>query len=144
MKPVDDRVQIFLDQTGDVFAWVVKNLQTSAEYFCGQITLGIMQNNEVIAGVVLSNIRENVDVWMTIFALDKKWCNRRILRALFGVCFDVLKCRRASVRVDASNQKSVKLIEGLGFHKEGVLRAFEDNGNDAIIYAMFNNECLWR
>ena len=48
------------------------------------------------------------------------------------------------MRVDASNQKSVKLIEGLGFHKEGVLRAFEDNGNDASINAMFNNECLWR
>jgi len=144
MTHQNEAVQIFFDKDGVVFNWVIKNLKTSPENFLGQITLGVMKKGEVIAGIILSNIRENVDVWLTIFASDKRWCTRKVLRAVFGVCFDLLKCRRASVRVDALNQKSIKLIGGLGFQKEGVLRAFEESGNDAIIYSMLNNECQWR
>lgn len=139
-----DAVQICFDKTGDVFNWVIQNLETSPENFAKHITLGIMLEGKIIAGVILSDIRENVDVWLTIFSDNKRWCNKRILCAIFGVCFELLKCRRASVRVDEKNQKSIKLIEGLGFQKEGVLKGFEDNGHDSIIYAMFNNQCLWR
>ena len=136
--------QICFDKTGDVFNWVIKNLKASPENFSRHVTLGIMLDSEVIAGVILSDIRENVDVWLTIFATDKRWCNKRILRAIFEVCFELLKCRRVSVRVDEKNFKSIRLVEGLGFQKEGVLKKFEDNGHDSIIYAMLNNECIWR
>ncbi len=136
--------QICLDKEEKIFCWVLKNLHATPDDFGKHITLGIMLSSEPVAGIILHSIRKKRDVWLTVFAENKRWCTKRILRAVFGVCFDLLKCRRVSVRVDAQNFKSIKLIEHLGFVKEGVLRAFENNGHDAVIYSMFNNQCQWR
>jgi len=138
-----DRAVIFLDNTGAVFDFVLKGLGAKKEEFCGCVTLGVKIEDKVIAGIIYSSLREGRDVWLTIFSNDKRWCNKRILNAIFKVAFDFFKCRRVSVRVDACNTKSRRLVEGLGFQKEGVLRAFEDNGHNALIYSMLKDECLY-
>ena len=94
--------------------------------------------------MIFNDIRVFQDVWLTIYTNDKHWCNRRVLKAIFYIAFNFLGCRRASVRVDATNKKSRKLVKRLGFKQEGVLREFEDNGNDGLIYSMLKNECQWR
>ena len=140
----NDRCEVFLDLKGDVVCFVCKGLKQSLDSFGKNITLGVSYKKHLIAGVIFNDIRPKTDVWLTIYSTDKKWCNRRVLRAVFDIAFNFLECKRASVRVDALNQKSKKLVEGLGFQKEGILRSFEDNGHDAIIYSMLKNECQWR
>ncbi|HCU58442.1 MAG TPA: hypothetical protein DIC64_00485 [Alphaproteobacteria bacterium] len=141
---VENKIEIFLDLTGDVRDWVGLGLNEPKDWVGQNITLGVKMGKQLIAGIVFHDIRPRTDVWLTIFSTDKKWCNKRVLRAIFDIAFNFLECRRASVRVDAFNKKSRKLVEGLGFIKEGVLRRFEDNGNDGIIYSMLKNECVWR
>lgn len=140
----NEKCDVFLDLTGEVVCFVCEGLKQSLDCIGKNITLGVRYENKLIAGVVFNDIRPKIDVWLTIFSTDKRWCNRRVLRAVFNIAFNFLECKRASVRVDALNEKSKKLVEGLGFQKEGLLRSFEDNGHDAIIYSMLKNECQWR
>lgn len=140
----ENKIEIFLDLTGDVRDWVGSGLNEPKDWVGQNITLGVKMGKQLIAGIVFHDIRPRTDVWLTIFSTDKRWCNKRVLRAIFDIAFNFLECRRASVRVDAFNKKSRKLVEALGFIKEGVLRRFEDNGNDGIIYSMLKNECVWR
>ena len=139
-----DFCRIFLDLKGDVVSFVGKGLGEKDDWVGKNLTLGIKRKNELISGVVFHDIRPKIDVWLTIFSTDKRWCNRRVLRAIFDIAFNFLKCRRVSVKVDALNLKSRKLVEGLGFQKEGVLRCYEDNGHDSVLYSMLKNECRWR
>jgi len=134
----------FLDLKGNVVSWVGENLGEDKDWIGQNITLGIEKNAKLLGGVVFHNIRPKIDVWLTIYTTDKKWCNKRTLRAIFDIAFNFLESRRVSVRVDALNKKSRKLVEGLGFQKEGVLRFYEDNGNDSVVYSMLKNECIWR
>ena len=139
-----EKIELFFDLTGEIVNFVGKGLNEKQDWVGYNITLGFKRDGYIIGGVVFHDIRPTIDVWLTIYCIDKRWCNRRILRAIFDIAFDFLKCRRISVRVDALNIKSQKLVEGLGFRKEGVLRMFEENGNDGIIYSMLKNECIWR
>jgi len=136
--------EIFLDLKGDVVSWVGNGLKEHTCWVGQNMTLGIKREGRLIAGIVFHDIRVRRDVWLTIFSTDKKWCNRRVLRAVFNIAFNFLKCQRVSVKVDALNFQSQKLVEGLGFKKEGILRSYEDNGHDGFIYSMLKNECIWR
>lgn len=138
------KCEIFLDLTGEVVQFVCHGLKENDEWVGKNITLGIRLHHQLIAGVIFNDIRPGIDCWLTIFSTDKRWCSRRILRTIFDVAFDFLKCRRVSVMVDVQNKQSQKLVERLGFYKEGLLRAFRDNGNDALIYSMLKQECQWR
>lgn len=136
--------RIFFDLNGAVVRWVCLGLNEKMNWVGQNITLGIKIGNVLVAGVIVNNIRPFCDAWLTIYSVNPRWCTRRVLKMIFNVVFDFLKCRRASVLVDAENKKSQNLVSRLGFVKEGVLRAFEDNGHDAVVYSMLKNECQWR
>lgn len=136
--------KIFLDLRGGVTEFVCEGLKEEGVWLGKHMTLGITRKEKLIAGVIFNDIRPFIDVWLTIYTKDKHWCNKRVLRAIFYIAFNFLGCRRASVRIDAANKKSQKLVERLGFKKEGVLRQFENNGHDGLVYSMLKNECQWR
>ncbi|MBQ7659406.1 MAG: GNAT family N-acetyltransferase [Alphaproteobacteria bacterium] len=136
--------RIFFDAGGSVVRWVCGNLGENTRWVGQNISLGIELEKKLIAGIIINDIRPYVDAWLTIYAQNKKWCNRRVLRTVFEVVFNLLKCRRASVMVDADNIQSQNLVSRLGFVQEGVLRAYQNNGHDALVYSMLTNECRWR
>ncbi len=115
-------------------SWMGENYYTSA-FICG---------SELVGGVVYHDIRPGRDVWLTIYTTDKKWCNRKNLKHIFQLAFEYFKCQRVSVGVSEDNLKSLKLVRGLGFHSEGCLRNYDDNGNDYIVFGMLKQECKWR
>ena len=136
--------QIDLDLTDEVFKFVTKGLGLDKLWTQKYVAIGVWLEKKLIAGIVFNEIRPRRDVWLTIYTTDKRWCNKRVLRAIFNIAFNFLECCRASVRIDNTNTKSQRLVEGLGFKKEGVLRQFEDNGHDSFIYSMLKTECQWR
>ena len=136
--------RIFFDSNGSVVRWVCNNLGENTRWVGQNISLGILLENKLIAGIIINDIRPYVDAWLTIYAQNKRWCTRRVLRTVFDVVFNLLKCRRASVMVDADNTQSRKLVLRLGFVQEGVLRAYQNNGHDGLVYSMLTNECRWR
>lgn len=142
--PKNEELKVFLDLGEEVTKFVCEGLKEDGVWLGKHIALGIKKKEKLIGGVIFNDIRVFQDVWLTIYTNDKHWCNRRVLKAIFYIAFNFLGCRRASVRVDAKNKKSLNLVERLGFKKEGILRGFENNGHDGVVYSMFKNECRWR
>lgn len=139
-----NKCEIFVDLTGEVVRFVCDGLKIDTNWVKTNLTLGIRLDHRLIAGIIFNDFNPGVNVWLTIFSTDKRWCNRRVLRTVFGIAFDLFCVRRISIMIDETNFKSQKLAEGLGFVKEGVLRAFSDDGRDRIIFSMLKNECQWR
>lgn len=71
------------------------------------------------------------------------WLTRAFLGECFRYIFVQLKCRRCTGLVARSNVRAQKFDEGLGFHYEGVLRAYLPNDEDCFIYGMLREECRW-
>lgn len=138
------KVYLTPDKDGMITRFVCQGLKENEDWVGEHLGLGIWLEKKLIAGVIYHDIRPKINVWVTIYSTDKKWCNKRVLRAIFEVAFDFLNCRRISVLVSAQNTKSLKLVEGLGFKKEGVLRAFQDDGDDGLVFSMLKSECQWR
>jgi RimJ/RimL family protein N-acetyltransferase len=69
------------------------------------------------------------------------------LEALFGLAFDELQLRRIEADVDPRNGASIRLLERLGFQREGHLRErWLVNGEvqDALFYGLLRREWMRR
>ncbi len=141
---LDQTCRILFDLNGRVVKWVCRGLKEKTDWVGCNVTLGIILHTQLIAGVIIHDIRPLRDAWLTIYSVNQRWCNRRVLRIIFDVVFDFLKCQRVSALVDVENLKSQSLVLRLGFVKEGCLRNFQDNGHDALVYSMLKKECQWR
>lgn len=136
--------RIVPDMDGSIAKWVCDGLGESTSWIGQNATMGVLLNQKLIAGVIFNDIRPNVDAWLTIYSTDKRWCIKRVLKCVFGLVFNEMKCRRASVLVSKDNSKSLDMCKRLGFKIEGLLRQYRDNGDDCYVMGMLNEECKWR
>lgn len=67
---------------------------------------------------------------------------RRFLRALFFYPFLQLNCERITVLIDDDNSKSIRLVEHVGWQREGRMRRARPGG-DVLIYGLLRSECAW-
>ncbi len=103
--------------------------------------IGFADGSRLIAGAVYHDFNE-IGIGLTMAADDPKWCTRTNLCAIFRYPFEQLKVRRVTACAARKNKRSRKLIEGVGFKLEGVIR--EGMGNqDAMLYGMLKKECKW-
>ena len=96
--------------------------------------LAVKRDDKLAAVVVYSHWRAG-SVEMTIASTTPRWASREVIAFLLRWPFDVLSVRRITVLVATRNTRSRKLVEGVGFVIEGLLKAgFEDD--DALLYGM--------
>lgn len=103
--------------------------------------IGVADQEKLIAGMVYHQYRGH-DVMMTFAADSPRWCMKGILGAFFRYPFKQLGCVRVTTVVAKKNKRSRRLVEGVGFTLEGVMR----KGNitqDAMVYGMLAEECKW-
>lgn len=106
-------------------------------------SLGITDNqHNLICGLVFFNWRP-WDVELGIAADSPRWCTRGVLKTIFQYCFNSLGVERVTGMQAASNVRAHKLVEGVGFKLEGVLRMGWYGKEDAWIYGMLKSECPW-
>ena len=68
-----------------------------------------------------------------------------VLPALIHFAFDTLDLHRLEADVDPRNTRSIRLLEGTGFRREGLMRErYHLNGElqDAVLYGRLRRE--WR
>lgn len=106
------------------------------------VTIGIIKDEELIAGVVYNNQRE-VNIEATIASSTPKWCTRGTLRGVFWYPFMQLNLARLTAITEATNQSVGAFLSRLGFQQEGVMRRGFRSGADAAIYGMLREECRW-
>ena len=131
------------DDTGQVFAWVCAGLGDKPQDYGANLTIGVYLNEKIIAGIVLNDHRKDIDVWLTIYSINKRWCTQSVIKYVFNVVFNVMNCRRCNIFISKSNEKSLSLCERLGFVKEGLLRQYRENGEDCYVLGMLKSECKW-
>lgn len=144
MKSVPALCRIVADEHEQIAKWVCDCLEIGTDWVGRNVTMGVILDGRLIAGIIFNDVRHGRDVWLTIYSTDKRWCNRRVLRAVFDLVFDVMDCKRVSLFVSKDNEPSIKLVEGLGFVREGLLRQYRDDGNDCYVYGMLKSDCIWR
>jgi RimJ/RimL family protein N-acetyltransferase len=115
------------------YAWLQERLCSFA----------FVDNNKILGGLVFHNYEPEHSLWWTVYSNDKRWCNRRMLRAMFGLAFEHYKCRRINVLVDEDNEASLRFVQKLGFKIEGKLRRFRSADKDSYLLGMLKDECSW-
>lgn len=131
------------DTTGYVLKWVCDGLGDKTEDYGANLTIGVWFGKILIAGIILNDHRKNVDVWLTIYSIDKRWCTKAVIKYVFGIVFGLMNCRRCNVFISKDNHKSLSLCERLGFKKEGLLRQYREDGTDCYVLGMLKSECKW-
>lgn len=115
--------------------------------FNGQIVALPLFRDGVMAGAVIFHNWDaqarNIEV--AIAADTPRWLSRQRLERVFQVAFDedYIGARRITCRIDASNPRSRRLCEGLGFRLEGLLREAAYDGGDLLIYGLLKRECRY-
>jgi len=147
MKPACDMksapVYCKPDTTGEVLKWVCAGLGDDVADYGANLTIGVWAGTILLAGIILNDHRPNVDVWLTIYSTNKRWCTRAVVKYVFNVVFTLMNCRRANVFISKDNHKSLNLAQGLGFKIEGLLRQYRENGADCYVLGMLKTECKW-
>lgn len=81
-------------------------------------------------------------VWMHV-ATEAPGACRGLLRAAFRYAFEEAGRRVALGMVRASNKRSLRLAERLGFREVGRLREAWAPGEDMVLLEMRREECRW-
>ena len=142
MKQPEEFCSVFYDN--NLVDWICQGLKIDKKWLEGDYyTIGFKSGNKLLGGLIYHNIRPQRDLWVTIYTADKKWCNRRVLKIIFSLAFNFWQVERISISVSANNVSCIRLVEKLGFIKEGVFRKYMDDGSDCFFYGMLKSENEW-
>jgi [ribosomal protein S5]-alanine N-acetyltransferase len=111
--------------------------------------ISLYRDNTVIGTCTLYHIDTRNRRAEIGYALGSKyWKNgfmQEALRLLIDYCFNSLNFHRLEADIDPLNAASIKLVERLGFQKEGYLRErwlVGGNAQDSLIYGLLKNDWL--
>lgn len=142
-RPEPASCKIVADRNGVIAAWVCRGLGVGVQEIGENFTLGFLYGGRAVGGLIYHGLQDG-SLWWTIYTVDKHWCSRKVLKTVFGLAFDGMNCHRINIIVSRDNVKSLKLVKGLGFKTEGLLRRYRSSGEDCYLLGMLKNECKWR
>ncbi|QDP49732.1 MAG: hypothetical protein Unbinned6284contig1004_1 [Prokaryotic dsDNA virus sp.] len=129
-------MEIFKDDTGKIYNWVVSSLDNGEEY-PNDLTLGLLHGNIIIGGVIYSKVNE--DVFLSIYTTSPKWCSKKTLSILFDIPFSIFDAKKAKCAVSKDNKSINKLLKGLGLQQEHLKRARADGSLGKLFSIDKNN-----
>lgn len=125
-----------------VAEWV--SIKLGGVYFENCKAIGIVADNELIAGVVYNNYHEQPKmIEASIASINPKWATREHLKGLFAYPFEQLEVVRLQASCSRKNKRIKRFLARLGFVFEGYARAAHHTGGDAAVFSMLKHECKW-
>ena len=106
---------------------------------------GFVEDEEILGVIVFSDYDGN-NIFIHLALDDPRVCQRRFIKLMFDYCFNQAGCNRVTATCDNNYDRIKKLIEGVGFEKEGVLKSMmkiKDDYVDAAVYGMLKENCRW-
>lgn len=102
-------------------------------------SIGLKRNGEFVAGVIYENWnRRSITCHIAITGR----LTPRYLAVIFDYPFVVCDVKKIIVPVDATNSKSVTLVEKMGFTEEARIKNGMANG-DLILYTLAKENCKY-
>lgn len=77
---------------------------------------------------------------VSIASVYPRWATKHTVRAILSIPFEQYGVRKLCAMIQAGNERSLKLCQGLGFKKEATLRHHYAQGQHAIVLSMLRNE----
>lgn len=137
------RYRVLLGADDEVGSWVCAQLPSREVWTPGMgAGIGITCAQSLVAGVTYFQFN-GINVWVGIAATDPRALSRATLATLFDYPFRQLKAQRITALVDASNSRSRRFVERLGFSVEATLKASAADGSDQIVCRMRAEDCRW-
>lgn len=132
----------------EVADWVSRQLFDVNGYFGLCRAIGITLENKLICGVVYNNQHTRPDgtpymLEMSVASIDKRWCSRHNLRALFEFPFSQLCLERVQTHCNSTDEGTIMFNQRLGFIEEGLHPSHWSLGGDSISFGMLRKECPW-
>ena len=126
----------------EVFAYAKEHVPGIArrEHMVG---IGMQVDGKMVAVAVYENLNQH-NVWIHIAGSPgRHWLNRRAIQAAFLYPFNVCGVNRISAYIEASNTRSIRFAEHMGFEREATLQGVAIDGGDAFIYRLFKKDCRY-
>lgn len=96
-------------------------------------SLGVFDGDDLIAGVLYHNYYpENGVIEFSAASISKKWLTRPVLRAMFGVPFDIFNCQMCVVRVSSENDVMLRIARSFGFSEYVIPRLRGRHENEHV------------
>lgn len=129
-----------------VAQWVAANMPASdrVRNFGPHVAIGFVSGGKPLVGVVFHEFREmeyGHDARLTIVAKHPMWARKEIVSAILRYPFEQAGCTRITAIVREGNARSIRLVERVGFRKEGVCRRAYNGKTNAIIFGMLREDC---
>lgn len=130
-----------------ISAWVARQLKQPDDYFNPCRAIGIMKDDDIIAGVIYNNQQKHQGIpfmlEMSIASVDKRWATRHNLKALFSYPFAQLRLERVNTQCDSSDKGLIMFNKRLGFKPEGLHKGALAGGGDVVSFGMLKGDCKW-
>ena len=107
--------------------------------------IGSVENDNIFGGLIFSDY-DGYNIFVHLALETPRVCQRRFIKMMFSYCFIQLKCSRMTAMCVNGYTRNEKLLKGVGFTKEGVIRKVmkvKDKFVDSAIYGMLKEECRW-
>jgi hypothetical protein len=99
------------------------------------IGLLIENRDKTVGAVMVNDFRPGSNIELTVVS-GGPWAIRD-LRDIARYCFR--RARRITMKTRCDNVRALRMLEALGFRREGVLREWFD-GVDAVVYGLLRSE----
>lgn len=131
------RILLYADEI--VGRWVER--QMGVKIIPPYTAFGMIGPDGLLVGAMIFNGFNEGSAEVSIYA--PRAVSRGSLRAAATYVFETNGCNRLTARTRASSLSVRRFIEKVGFQQEGVLRAYYQDGEDAILYGLLRSECRW-
>ena len=101
---------------------------------------GFLVDGRMAGGVIFTGYTGR-DIQAHIAIRDSSWCQRQYLRFISEYPFKRKNVIRVSAICREGNEKAVKLAGQWGFKREGCLRQYFADNENALVWGMLKDEC---
>jgi RimJ/RimL family protein N-acetyltransferase len=99
-------------------------------------------DGNIRGGLVMTDYRF-FDAELSIYMEPKVHFGLHMLREMFAWAFGEVDLKRLTCRIGVENKRAQRFVEKAGFRYEGTMRLGLDGIQDAQIYGMTQQDCIW-
>jgi len=144
-------IELLIDETNDplmgpvdyeIADWITERLPYSPNLEPCRCIGFRRRGGPIVYGGAFNEFRGR-DVQFHAACDDPAVLTRSRVQLLFRYPFEQLDVERVSVVIAASNKRSRRVVEGLGWKLEGMIRQFYADDDDGALYGILKSECRW-
>lgn len=135
-------MQVVTEPVDFLADWAAKRIPGCTE-FKDPAAVGICRDGKLACVVVytmLGSWKDGGHAEVSFASDNPRWATKEAVNLLLGIGFYTLGCSRLTARIEKRLRRSRKLVEGLGFVREGAMRQATPEGRTVILYGLLRKE----